>query len=194
MCCNNPSKVIDPVRSRCLGVRVAAPTELEVCKVLRSVADKERLVLPEKLAARIAKYSTRNVRRAVLALEGCQVRTKGGDGPLSEDAPLVLPDWETYIHEIANSITADQSPQRLLQVRDKLFELLSKCVPADVIIKTLTNALITNLDDTLKPQLIASAALYEHRIQLGSKDIFHLEAFVAKFMALYKKYLLALFD
>lgn len=30
LCCNNPSKVIDPVRSRCLGIRVAAPSVDEV--------------------------------------------------------------------------------------------------------------------------------------------------------------------
>lgn len=30
LCCNNPSKVIDPVRSRCLGIRVAAPSDDEV--------------------------------------------------------------------------------------------------------------------------------------------------------------------
>ena len=28
----------------------------------------------------------------------------------------------------------------------------------------------------------------EHRLQIGSKAIFHLEAFVAKFMAIYKRY------
>lgn len=33
------------------------------------------------------------------------------------------------------------------------------------------------------------AAYYEHRLQLGSKAIYHLEAFVAKFMALYKKFM-----
>lgn len=30
LCCNNQSKVIEPVRSRCLGIRVASPTEDEV--------------------------------------------------------------------------------------------------------------------------------------------------------------------
>lgn len=30
LCCNSQSKVIEPVRSRCLGIRVAAPTEDEV--------------------------------------------------------------------------------------------------------------------------------------------------------------------
>ena len=33
------------------------------------------------------------------------------------------------------------------------------------------------------------AAFYEHRVQTGSKEIFHLEAFVARFMSLYKTYI-----
>lgn len=30
LCCNSASKVIEPVRSRCLGIRVAAPTHEDV--------------------------------------------------------------------------------------------------------------------------------------------------------------------
>jgi replication factor C subunit 3/5 len=33
LCCNSTSKVIGPIRSRCLGIRVAAPTVDEVCIV-----------------------------------------------------------------------------------------------------------------------------------------------------------------
>lgn len=32
LCCNSTSKVIPAIRSRCLGVRVAAPTVDEVCE------------------------------------------------------------------------------------------------------------------------------------------------------------------
>jgi replication factor C subunit 3/5 len=35
--------------------------------------------------------------------------------------------------------------------------------------------------------MLFHAASYEHRMQGGSKPIFHLEAFAAKFMAVYKK-------
>lgn len=37
LCCNNPSKVIDPLRSRCLGIRVGAPTTDEVRASLHSL-------------------------------------------------------------------------------------------------------------------------------------------------------------
>jgi replication factor C subunit 3/5 len=42
-------------------------------------------------------------------------------------------------------------------------------------------------------QVVYWAAFYEDRMVTGSKDIFHLEAFIAKYMALYKEYLVNLF-
>ncbi len=59
--------------------------------------------------------------------------------------------------------------------------------------KRLVGELMMNLDDSLKLQVLEWAAFYEHRIAMGSKEIFHLEAFVAKYMAIYKKYLNELF-
>jgi len=40
----------------------------------------------------------------------------------------------------------------------------------------------------LKPEIIKWAAFYEHRCKTGSKVIFHLEAFVAKYMRIYERY------
>ena len=41
---------------------------------------------------------------------------------------------------------------------------------------------------------VSNAAMYEHRMQQGSKAIFHLEAFVAKFMSLYKTWTLSMME
>ena len=53
----------------------------------------------------------------------------------------------------------------------------------------LVNELLNNCDGHLKTEVAHMAAHYEHRLQLGNKAIFHLEAFVAKFMAIYKKFM-----
>lgn len=37
------------------------------------------------------------------------------------------------------------------------------------------------------------AAHFEHQLRLGSKAIFHLEAFVARFMSLHKRFLMHLY-
>lgn len=74
LCCNNPSKVIDPLRSRCLGVRVGAPTLEEVEHVLQGVCLKEGLAYCAPLGRDIAVKSERNLRRAILMLETCRVQ------------------------------------------------------------------------------------------------------------------------
>eukprot|EP00957_Ditylum_brightwellii_P022196 1674556-Ditylum_brightwellii.AAC.1 len=80
-----------------------------------------------------------------------------------------------------------------MAAREKLYELLINCIPADVIIKTLALELTKNLDESLKHEVIEWAAFYEHRIAMGSEDIFHIEAFIAKYMAIYKRYLNEMF-
>ena len=184
--CNSASKVMDPVRSRCLGIRIGAPTLDDICTVLKTTANKEHIALPDELAITIAQESSRNLRRALLMLEACHVQRRDG---LTATMPVPSTDWELYIKQLAVEITREQSPQRLMAAREKLYELLVNCIPASVILKTLVNELLVNLDDSLKPQVLEWAAFYEHRVAMGSKDIFHLEAFVAKYMAIYKKYL-----
>ncbi len=56
-------QVMEPVRSRCLCVRVGAPTNDQVMEVLAGVAKAERLVLPPAFAARLVDYANRNLRR-----------------------------------------------------------------------------------------------------------------------------------
>ncbi len=73
--------------------------------------------------------------------------------------------------------------------REKLYEVLINCIPAQTILKTLVMELLPTLDDSIKGEVVTWAAFYEHRIALGSKEIFHLEAFIAKFMSIYKRYI-----
>uniref|UniRef100_A0A3B1IXI9 Replication factor C subunit 3 n=1 Tax=Astyanax mexicanus TaxID=7994 RepID=A0A3B1IXI9_ASTMX len=152
LCCNSTSKVISPIRSRCLAVRVPLPSIEEVCSVLAGVCRKEGLLLPAELAKHIAEKSGRNLRKALLMCEACRV-------------------------------------QQLLEVRARLYELLTHCIPPEIIMKGLVSELLSNCDGHLKAEVAQMAAYYEHRLQMGNKAIYHLEAFVAKFMAIYKKFM-----
>ncbi|CAG2190862.1 replication factor C subunit 3-like [Mytilus galloprovincialis] len=185
LCCNSTSKVIPAIRSRCLGVRVPAPSIEEICQVLQNICKKESLNLPSELARRIAEKSNRNLRRAVLMCEACRVQQQN----FTADQEVTEPDWELYLKETAQLIAQQQSPKRLLEVRGRLYELLTHCIPPDVIIKGLLQELISNCDGQLKTEVVQTAAYYEHRLQMGQKAIYHLEAFVAKFMAIYKRFL-----
>jgi replication factor C subunit 3/5 len=155
------------------------------------VARQEKLVLADSTAINLARESSRNLRKAMLMLEAAKVQAGGGAIP--ENQPLPATDWELYVRQLATDITKEQSPQALMAAREKIYELLVNCIPASTILKHLVGELMHNLDDSVKLEVIEWAAFYEHRIAMGSKDVFHLEAFVAKFMAIYKKYLNDLF-
>jgi len=182
--CNNACKVIEPVRSRCVALRIPAPTKGDIKKVLQEVSKKENTALPEPLAERIAIASNRNLRRALLMVEACKVK----QSPLTDDQAVEVADWERFIGIIATNVLEEQTPQRLLAVRGQMYELLAACIPADLIMQKLTIELLKKMDDSLKPEVLQHAAYYEHRLNLGSKPVFHIEAFVAKVMASYKKW------
>jgi len=181
---NSTSKVIPAIRSRCLAVRVAAPSKEEICSVLTVVAKKEGCSLPSQLAERIADKSHRNLRRAILMLEAAKV----AQYPFSPSQAIQELDWELYLQETARQIVSEQSPRRLAEVRSRLYELLTHCIPPDVIFVGLQKELVKNCDGELKSELCQIAAFYEHRLNKGNKAIYHLEAFVAKFMAVYMKF------
>lgn len=185
LCCNSTSKVIPAIRSRCLGIRVAAPAVNEISDILVRTVKREGLTLPPELAMKIAKKSNRNLRRALLMCEACRVQKY----PFTNDQDVAEPDWELYLRETANMIVQEQSPRRLLEIRGRIYELLSHCIPANIIMKTLLLELVSNCDGQLKSEVTQIAAHYEHRLQLGQKHIYHIEAFVAKFMAIYKRFL-----
>jgi len=185
VCRHAPTGLIPALRSRCLPVRVSAPSDPEVISILQNVCRKEGLQIPNELATRIAAASDGNLRRALLMCETCRVFTIN----LSPNQQIVEPDWEIYLKKTAEMIAQEQSPQRLKDVRERLYVLLGHDIPPDIIFKNLTLELCRSCDRCMKSQVCRIAAQAQHRSINGSKVIFHLEAFVAKFMSLYKHYL-----
>lgn len=111
---------------------------------------------------------------------------------VTDETAIPPPDWEALIGQIAKEIMDEHSPARILQVRSKLYDLLTHCIPPTTILKTLTFKLLSQIDDDLKWEVVKWSAFYEHRIRTGTKVIFHLEAFVAKFMRIFEMYLMTM--
>ena len=108
---------------------MAAPTHQEIVYVLTVIAKKEGLQLPLELALRIAEKSNRNLRRAILMLQACKV----AQYPFAEDQEVADLDWEVYLKQTAQHIITEQSPKKLMEVRGRIYELLTHCIPPDVI-------------------------------------------------------------
>ncbi|OCH94388.1 P-loop containing nucleoside triphosphate hydrolase protein [Obba rivulosa] len=184
LCANSTSRLIAPIRSRCLLMRVAAPSPQEMEKVLQHVATREKFHLPDEAAHAIVTDSGGNMRKAVLVFEALKMQSTDLTGSLA----IAKPDWETYCAKVAELILGEQSPARVMEVRAKLYELLSHCIPASVVLKTIAECVVERVDESLKADIMHWAAIYETRMRVGSKKIFHLEAWVVKVMSLYKQF------
>ena len=70
-----------------------------------------------------------------------------------------ISDWEMYVHETARLILGEQTPQRLLDVRNRFYELLTHLIPPELILNTLTAELIKNLDQARASATAGQAGL-----------------------------------
>lgn len=188
LCANSTSRIIAPIRSRCLLLRVGAPSDADMTRVLRHIAKREKFHLPDPTALQIAANAAGNVRKAILVLETLRVQSPDLDAGVA----IAQPDWQTYCERTADMILTEQSPARLLAVRARLYELLVHAIPASLVFTTLVEYLVTRVDASLRASIVEKAAFYELRSATGNKPIFHLEAFVAQVMYLQKSLLLGM--
>lgn len=104
---------------------------IELYVVLQVVCKKEGLQLPLELAKKIVDKSERNLRLALLMCESCKVQ----ETPLKEKQEPILPQWQIFLRDTARTIMHEQSPKQLMEVRGKLYELLSHNIPVQIIFK-----------------------------------------------------------
>uniref|UniRef100_A0A158PKA5 AAA domain-containing protein n=1 Tax=Angiostrongylus costaricensis TaxID=334426 RepID=A0A158PKA5_ANGCS len=181
LCCESLSRIIDPLKSRCMAVRVAAPSDDEVREVCLTVADKVRLTVPDSVMAQIITKARGNLRRALLSMEA--VKRKGQ--PIKDNEQVPEPEWEIYLRETADLMLKKQNNEAVLAVRERLYELISRCIQPNVIFSYLLRELLKRCPQSAQLETVQVAALYEHRLRRGQKPIIHLEAFVVAFMDIY---------
>lgn len=154
---NTTGKLIEPLRSRCLGVRVPAPTVEDVAATLGTIAKAEAFALPPDVATAIATGARRNLRRAILNLETCRAISN----PLPRAAEsVILPDWEVLVRALAEAIHTSQSPQRVLEIRAGLYDVLAVGIPPQLILDTLLRYTLPLFAPPNRDAVVAAAAQY----------------------------------
>lgn len=187
--CNSISNIIAPIKSRTLLVRIPSPSVDDINHILGHVAEKESLKFSthndseiNHFYSKVAETSNRNLRRCLLSFETISMQNETIN--VRSDVAKIALDWEAIIRNMAISIQKNQNVATLAKTRVVLYELLSHCIPARIILKTLLFDLIDifSNNNELVLELINQASIFDERLSLGLKSIFHLEGFVAKSM------------
>ncbi|KAF1758037.1 hypothetical protein GCK72_014495 [Caenorhabditis remanei] len=182
LCCESLSRIIEPLQSRCIIINVPAPTDEEMTSVLMKVIQKEKLEMPLNILQKIVEKSEGNLRRAILMTEAIKMENENG---ISTNAQIPVPEWEIYLQETARLILQKQTSEVLLKVRERLYEVLSRLIPPNIILKKLLEHLLPSCPNSIVREVVSEAACSEHRLVMGQKAIYHLEKFVSSFMDIY---------
>lgn len=185
MISNTTSNIIAPIKSRTLLVRIPAPSVNDIGSILERIANKESIKFSDNNTTAyfetLAADCDRNLRKSLLAFETISMQNETIQ---TSSKSFVTLDWEEIIKNLARSIISSKTVANLAKIRVVFYELLSHCIPARLILKTLVFDLVQLLQS--QPVAVISlmqlAAVFDERLSLGQKSIFHLEGFAAKAM------------
>lgn len=183
--CESLSRVLPPLKSRCVQIRVPAPNRESIYQTLQAIAGFENISVHDDLAYRIADNCGRNMRRAIMILQ----TLKNNNNSLTAQLKVPTPGYEEVVNEICSMTLNEQTPKQLKLIRSKFYELLVKGISADIILNLMAKKFLSKIDNFIKNQLIEQAVNCDYRCQLGSKDIIHLEAFTAIVMMIVRKHM-----
>lgn len=183
MVCETLSNIIDPIRSRMLNIRLSSPSREEFDEIVINVCQKENILYSDKFLSKLDNVCKKNIRLGLLTLENMAV-LKNFD--LSgNDINVMKPDWLMCIDKICLLAVKNSTVETILTIRGIFYDLIAHCIPADLILQriimwVLENGEFMNIKPNAIIKIIEYGSIYDERMKLGSKDIFHLEGFITK--------------
>lgn len=167
MICNSVSKLIDPLKSRCVCVRVPLPSEIDLITTIMCVAHREKYSITLKQLNDILIHSENNVKTALWLLNMMTLNIE------TENYYVQTMDYivELILQKDINDITT---------IRDSIYNILMTNVDGSTIICNLMNILIKNdnISHDKKIKIIENASLFESNLVLGRREIIHIDGFI----------------
>lgn len=181
MITNSLSKIIKPVKSRCLCIRISNPTQEQIFNFLKNVKEKEKLKIPTSKLNKIVNNSNRNLKKALLNLELYRYNNNLKiDCKISKDIDKILSTMNNKTFNI-----------KLIEIWEtKLYNLIINFSIEDkTIIKLLFDRIIKlNNDINFKKEVLNITLDYDERITKGSKSIIHLNNYLAIIYKIVRKF------
>lgn len=171
MICNNLSKVLDPLRSRCRVFCVRYPNMEEIRKTVFNIA------LMEKIDTKNIRYDS-NLKKSIWLLD---INRLGGT--------VILPIDRTF-DLIVGVIMKVATCKDIIKVfynniRSQIYEVLITNVKGtDIIINLMNRLLFLIPDDEMAAIIIRTASEAEYNLIHGRRDIMHIDYFIAVVMKL----------
>ena len=173
MWCYSLSKVIEPLRSRCLCIHVPTQTDENLVKWLYNVIMIEKIRIKPHLISDIIDQSNGNLKSILWKLD------------LYKHCKKINNSYDVELNLLINEImlSANGNPINVPQIREYIYKLYITNVSSNIIIKDILKQLLVinnNIDSTKISNIIKYASEFEYRLSKKRRDILHIEAFIIK--------------
>jgi replication factor C subunit 3/5 len=181
MWCNSLSRVIKPLRSRCMCIRVPRPQKMELLMYLVKIAATKGICLNYGDFITIYDKSNRNIKTALWEL---QIKKFKNDNKT---------DYEDYLHKIINIIhtnAKNMSAENFHIIRNHLFNIMITNINGSFILKDLLNVIIKSqlFNEKVKSEIILVASDIDNRLTIGRREIIHFDLFIIKVIKIISGY------
>lgn len=184
---NSIGAMILPIQSRCFPYRLSLPTDAEITNVLKDVLVKEQLQ-PKGFSEQILNFpgivaaSRNDLRKALLILETMVTAAPNGVAP-AQPLPIPVMPWEELCKSIAKTLLAGPfTPRSIIEVRSKFYTLLAATISSQTILTNICEEMCI-LAPMITELVWHVASVYDVTLAKAGKEIFALEAFAARMMA-----------
>lgn len=182
--CDQLSKIIEPIRSRCILFRTILPKNEQIFESLLKISEEEKLTLNFDDYNNIIKKSDNKINQSIWLLELLNVYN------LSYDK-----NWSNLIDDIVQLIINKKNYCNkkffitIKKIREIFYNLFITNIPTQTIIRLIMKKLIENIDDLqLKVNVIEITSIFELRLAQGTRQIVQFEAYIIRIFYLFNLY------
>ncbi len=173
--CNNSSKIIDPIRSRCIILYYRPLNKEEVLEWIENIRDNEGLEMDEDAVKFLINYAKGNLRRVTNLLQISAAQTE----KITEDV-LIEHSQETG-NEAIRRLLRHSFKKDFLDVRESLYELMIEegFSGRDILKKLHQELFKLPMEDKKRLNVLLKMAEIDYNLIEGSNDEVHIKNLIA---------------
>jgi len=178
--CDQLSKIIEPIRSRCILLRIPLPTNQQILETILIISEKEKIniSLPEINDIIINSENKLNHSIWLLELKKYDIKYDNMWNKLIEDMSHIILNNENYNPKKFNSV--------IKKIREIFYNLFITNISSQYIIRNLMIKLLQNITNLkLKINIIEITSIFEQRLSQGTRAIIHFESYCIRLFYLF---------
>jgi replication factor C subunit 3/5 len=171
MWCRSLSKVIKPLQSRCICIRIPNPSDSELFEHIFKISIKENIKLTLAQYANIINSANGNIKYCLWSL----------------DFHKYGYDMESEYHESLNKIMKlllEPLVSNIIEIRNIIFKLFITNFTGTTIIRDILDNICIHpkITDIAKQKIIQDCVKYEYQLVLGRREIIQIDVIISSIM------------